>query len=63
MITLTEEELQQLDAECGVTIHESVIALSAYELALLDVRTQDAQCCVRVEPLLQQPSARVHAYY
>ena len=31
MITLNEEELQQLDAECGVTIHESVYALSAYE--------------------------------
>jgi hypothetical protein len=31
MITLNEEELQQLDAECGVTIHESAYALSAYE--------------------------------
>lgn len=63
MITINDEELQQLDAECGVTIHESVNALSAYERDLLDVRTRDAQCCVRVKPLLQQPSARVHAYY
>ena len=63
MITINDEELQQLTAECGVTIHESVIALSAYERDLLDVRNVDAQCCVRVEPLLRQPSARVHAYY
>jgi hypothetical protein len=31
MITLNDEELLQLAAECGVTIHESVYALSAYE--------------------------------
>jgi hypothetical protein len=31
MITINDEELQQLGAECGVTIHESVYALSAYE--------------------------------
>ena len=63
MITINEEELQQLTAECGVTIHDSVDALSAYELSLLDVRSQNAQCCVRVKPLLPRPSARVHAYY
>ena len=63
MNILNDEELLQLDAECGVTIHDSVDALSAYELSLLDVHTQDAQRCVRVKPLLQQPSARVHAYY
>jgi hypothetical protein len=63
MITINEEELQQLTAECGVTIHDSVDALSAYELSLLDVRSQNARCCVRVKPLLQRPSARVHAYY
>jgi hypothetical protein len=63
MNILNDEELLQLAAECGVTIHDSVDALSAYELSLLDVRSQDAECCVRVKPLLQQPSARVHAYY
>jgi hypothetical protein len=31
MITLNDEELLQLAAACGVTIHESVYALSAYE--------------------------------
>jgi hypothetical protein len=31
MITINDEELQQLTAECGVTIHDSVFALSAYE--------------------------------
>ena len=63
MNILNDEELLQLAAECGVTIHDSVDALSAYERSLLDVRTADAQCCSRVKPLLQRPSARVHAYY
>ena len=63
MNILNDEELLQLAAECGVTIHDSVAALSAYERSLLDVRSQDAQCCARVKPLLQRPSARVHAYY
>ena len=63
MITLNDEELLQLAAECGVTIHDSVLALSAYEQSLLDVRGDDAQRCVRVIPPLLKPGARVHAYY
>jgi hypothetical protein len=35
MITLNDEELLQLAAECGVTIHESVYALSAYEQSFI----------------------------
>ena len=63
MITLNDEELLQLAAECGVTIHDSVLALSAYEQSLLDVRGDDAHRCVRVNPQLQGTGAKVHAYY
>jgi hypothetical protein len=52
MKTISEEELQQLDAECGVTIHSSVFALSAYEQGLLGHCADDAHCCYRVDPHL-----------
>jgi len=51
MITLNDEELLQLAAECGVTIHESVYALSAYE-----------QSCIVALPDKLQTTATVHPY-
>jgi hypothetical protein len=52
MITINDEELQQLDAECGVTIHESVYALSAYE-----------RSCIASIPDKPGTAATVPAYY
>lgn len=51
MITLNDEELLQLAAECGVTIHESVHALSAYE-----------QSCIAVLPDKPGTAAMVPLY-
>jgi hypothetical protein len=49
MITINEEELQQLDAECGVTIHESVHELSAYELNCIKTDTAKMPLCFSVQ--------------
>ena len=51
MITLNDEELLQLAAECGVTIHDSVLALSAYE-----------QSCIAALPDKPWTAAKVPTY-
>jgi hypothetical protein len=63
MNILNDEELLQLAAECGVTIHESVHALSAYERECISVSAADMQHCVSVPNHMQQTGAKVHAYY
>ena len=63
MITINDEELQQLTAECGVTIHKSISALSAYERECIGVSAADMQRCVSVPDHMQRTGARVHAYY
>ena len=63
MITLNEEELQQLDAECGVTIHESVYALSAYEENCIKPDTAMLPRCFTVQSYTHKIDGTVHAYY
>jgi len=53
MITLNDEELLQLAAECGVTIHESVNALSAYEQNCIKPDTAMLPSCFTVQPVTQ----------
>jgi hypothetical protein len=52
MNTINDEELQQLDAVCGVTIYESLYALSAYE-----------KSCIAALPDIALTAATVPAYY
>jgi hypothetical protein len=49
MITINEEELQQLTAECGVTIHKSISALSAYERDCIGSDTAQMPSCFTVQ--------------
>jgi hypothetical protein len=63
MITINDEELQQLDEECGVTIHDSVDALSAYELKCIKSDTAKMPRCFTVHSDTHKIGGTVHAYY
>jgi hypothetical protein len=63
MITINEEELQQLTAECGVTIHDSVHELSEYERDCIGSDTAKMPLCFTVQPDTRRIDGTVHAYY
>ena len=63
MITINEEELQQLTAECGVTVHKSISALSAYERDCIGSDTAQMPSCFTVQTDTHRIDGTVHAYY
>jgi hypothetical protein len=63
MFTINDEELQQLDEEYGVTIHDSVDALYAYELSCITPDSSMLPCSFTVQPVTKQSDATVQAYY
>lgn len=63
MILINDEELQQLDAECGVTIHDSVDALSAYELNCIKPDYQMSPIYFTVHTVTKQFFDTVQGYY
>ena len=63
MITISDEELQQLDEEYGVTVHESVDALFANELKCITPDISMLPSCFTVQPVTKQLDGTVQAYY
>ena len=63
MITINEEELQQLTAECGVTVHKSISALSEYERDCIRSDTAKMPLCFTVQTDTRRIDGTVHAYY
>ena len=63
MITINEEELQQLTAECGVTVHKSISALSEYERDCIRSDTAKMPLCFIVQTDTHRIDGTVHAYY
>jgi len=63
MILINDEELQQLDAECGVTIHNSVDALSAYELNCIKPDIRMSPIYFTVQTVTKQSYDTVQEYY
>jgi hypothetical protein len=63
MNLLNDEELLQLSEELGVTIHDSVDALSAYELKCIKSDTAKMPRCFTVHSDLHKIDGTVQAYY
>ena len=63
MNLLNDEELLQLSEELGVTIHDSVDALSAYELKCIKSDTAKMPRCFTVHSDTHKIDGTVHAYY
>jgi len=60
---INDEELQQLDAECGVTIHNSVDALSAYELNCIKPDYQMSPLFFTVQAVTKHSFDTVQGFY